>query len=250
MKILLVDSDAVVRCGLKAVLQPLRNVTICGEVANGVEGIRQSHELKPDVVISEFRLPGADGAILTRRILKVHPEQKILIFDCVESGSDIRRLLLAGIEGLVSKADPVSELVNALDAFENNRTYFTTAIENAMSSEFLHPVPASEGPNSLPASEGPHCPRLTLRELEVAQLLAEGKVTKEIATILGTTTSTAATHRTNVMRKLGAHNLAQMTLKAIAEGIINVPRFTLDPRAVIGGKTQSVADENVAKAAA
>jgi DNA-binding NarL/FixJ family response regulator len=174
--------------------------------------------------------------------LKVHPEQKVLIFDCVESRSDIRRLLLAGIEGLVSKADPVSELVNALGAFENNRTYFTTAIENAMISEFLQPLPASVVPHSLPANAEPHCPRLTLRELEVAQLLAEGKVTKEIATILGTTTSTAATHRTNVMRKLGAHNLAQTTLKAIAEGIIDVPRFTLDPKVV--------ADENVAQAAA
>jgi len=241
MKILLVDSDSVVRCGLKSVLQPLSDVTICGESSNGISGIRQSHELKPDVVISEFRLPGADGAILTRRILKVHPEQKVLIFDCVESRSDIKRLLLAGIEGLVSKADPLSELVNALDAFENNRTYFTTAIENAMISEFLQP---------LPASEGPHSPRLTLRELEVAQLLAEGKVTKEIATMLGTTTSTAATHRTNVMRKLGAHNLAQMTLKAISEGIIDVPRFTLGPTVIVGGKTQSAAGENVAKAAA
>lgn len=241
MKILLVDSDPLVRLGLKSVLQPLKSVTVCGESSNGISGIKKSDELKPDVVISEFRLPGADGAILTRRILKMHPEQKILIFDCVESEAVIRKLLLAGIEGLVSKADPLSELVNALDAFENNRTYFTTAVENAMISEFLQPLP----PNA-----GPICSHLTLREQEVAQLLAEGKVTKEIGSILGTTTSTAATHRTNVMRKLGAHNLAQMTMKAISEGIIEVPRFTIDPKVIMGSRTHSAAGQSVAKAAA
>jgi DNA-binding NarL/FixJ family response regulator len=214
---------------------------ICGESRDGLEAIRKSHDLRPNVIISDFRLPSANSIILTRRVLKLHPEQKILIFASIESQPEIRALLAAGIQAFVSRNDPATEILCAIEALRNNRTYFTSKIENTIIAEFLRPRIADPDVDRTPT--------LTLREQEVAQLLAEGKVTKEIATLLGMSFKTAATHRSNVMRKLEAHNQAQMTLKAIARGIIEVPVLRLGPQLVDGRRTFA-REETFAKAAA
>src|SRR5947209_20594937 len=106
MNILLVDSYDVVRIGLRAVLRPLSNVTICGEAADGIDAIHKSHQLHPDIIITDFRLPSANAIIVTRRVLRAHPEQKVLVFASTESESAIRSLLRAGIQGLVSRSEP------------------------------------------------------------------------------------------------------------------------------------------------
>ena len=240
-RILLVDSYDVVRCGLKVLLRQAKNLAVCGEAADGIEAVRKSDELRPDIIIADFRLPGANGIILTRRVLKAHPEQKILIFACVESQPAIRDLLRAGIQGLVSRTEPAVEVLNAIEALGNNRTYFTSAIQMSIIAEYLSP--------HIPARETEPHDRLTPRQEEVTQLLVEGKVTKEIASILDITVKTAATHRAAVMRKLGAHNLAQMTLKAISEGIIEVPRLPSRFELIEGGVVQP-RRESFARAAA
>src|SRR5581483_8318185 len=116
LKILLVDSYDIVRCGLKALLRSASNFVICGESADGIDAIRKAHELHPDVIITDFRLPSANGIILTRRVLKAHPEQKVLIFASIESQADVRALLRAGVQGLVSRSEPAEEILNALEA--------------------------------------------------------------------------------------------------------------------------------------
>lgn len=240
-RILLVDSNDLVRCGLKVLLRSLRDVSICGESRDGLEAIRKSSDLHPDIIISDFRLPSANSIIVARRVLRSHPEQKMLIFASIESRSAIRELLVAGVQALVMRNDPAAEVLFAIEALRSNRTYFTAEVENAIIAEFLRPESA------MPQSARGHA--LTLREQEVAQLLAEGKVTKEIATILGMSFKTAATHRSNVMRKLEAHNQAQMTLKAISRGIIDVPVLRLGPQLVEGGRAFSK-PETMARAAA
>lgn len=240
-RILIVDSNEVVRCGLKVLLRSLKDATVCGESKDGLDAIRKSHELRPNIIISDFRLPSANSVILTRRILKLHPEQKILIFASIEVQPEIRALLAAGIQALVSRNDPAEEILCAIEALRDNRTYFTSKIENTIIAEFLRPRIANSDVERRQA--------LTLREQEVAQLLAEGKVTKEIAALLGMSFKTAATHRSNVMRKLEAHNQAQMTLKAISRGIIEVPVLRLGPQLVDGRRTLAK-QETFAKAAA
>jgi DNA-binding NarL/FixJ family response regulator len=240
-RILLVDSNEVVRCGLKVLLRSLRDVGICGESKDGLDAIQKSHELKPDIIITDFRLPSANSVIVTRRVLRRHPEQKILVFASIESRSAIRALLIAGVQGLVLRNDPAEEVLFAIESLRNNRTYFTSDVEDAIITEFLRPESATPELDRRQA--------LTLREQEVAQLLAEGKVTKEIATILGMSFKTAATHRSNVMRKLEAHNQAQMTLKAIATGIIDVPVLRLGPQVIEGGRAFAK-HESFARAAA
>jgi two-component system, NarL family, nitrate/nitrite response regulator NarL len=214
-RILLVDEHEVTRIGLKALLSSLKSVTVCGESGDGIDAIRKAHELNPDIIILDHCISKANGSIVTRRVLKRHPEQKVLIFGVTESKNTVRDLLQAGIKGFVSKADPEMDILCAIDALQQNRTYFTSYVEKLILDEYLHPRTSSETQDDY----------LSLREQEVLQLLAEGTVTKDVALVLGISTKTAETHRSNIMRKLGVHNLAQVTIYAVAHHILKVPVY-------------------------
>src|SRR5262245_37106427 len=128
-RILLADEHEVTRIGLKALLSPVKSVTVCGEAGDGLDAIRKAHELRPDIIILDHWISKANGSIVTRRVLKEHPEQKILIFGVIESKNTMRDLLQAGIKGLVSKTDPEMDILCAIDALQQNRTYFTSYVE-------------------------------------------------------------------------------------------------------------------------
>jgi len=238
-RILLADDHELVRSGLKAVIQSQSDLTICGESDDGIDTIRQAARMKPDIIIADPWLPGANGVILTRRILQHRPKQKILIFATLDSNGPVRDLLQAGVKGVVLKSDGVADILEAIRALQMDRTYFTSSIESVILREYLELVPQA-------APEQP-ATCLTLRELEVAQLLAEGRVTKEIGAILGTSVKTAATHRSNLMRKIGAHNLAQMTLYAVSHHLIDAPIFQILAKVVEFKQPES---QTAAKAAA
>jgi DNA-binding NarL/FixJ family response regulator len=215
-RILLVDEHEVTRIGLKALLSQLKSVTVCGESGDGIDAIRKAHELNPDIMILDHCISKANGSIVTRRVLKEHPEQKVLIFGVTESKNTVRDLLQAGIKGFVSKSDPEMDILCAIEALQQNRTYFTSDVEKLILDEYLHPrMTTSETQDGY----------LSLREQEVLQLLAEGTTTKDVALALGISVKTAETHRSNIMRKLGVHNLAQVTVYAVAHHILKVPIF-------------------------
>jgi DNA-binding NarL/FixJ family response regulator len=238
-RILLADDHELVRSGLKAVLQSESDLAICGESGDGMDTILQAARLKPDIIIADPWLPGANGVILTRRILERRPKQKVLIFGTLDSNAPVRDLLQAGVQGVVLKTDAVADILEAIRALQMDRTYFTSSIESAILREYLGLVPR-RAPEQLVTC-------LTLRELEVAQLLAEGRVTKEIGEILGTSVKTAATHRSNLMRKIGVHNLAEMTLYAISHHLIEAPTFQILAKVVELRQPES---QTAAKAAA
>ena len=218
-RILLADDHELVRSGLKAVLESEPDLTVCGESGDGIDTIRLAAQSKPDIIIADPWLPGANGVILTRRILESRPSPTVLMFGTLDSNEPVRDLLQAGVKGVVLKTDGVEDILDAIRALRMDRTYFTSAIESVILREYLGLVPQT-APEQPAAS-------LTLREQEVAQLLAEGRVTKEIGEILGTSVKTAATHRSNLMRKIGVHNLAQMTLYAISHHLIEAPTFQI-----------------------
>jgi len=217
-RILLADDHEVVRSGLKAVLRFERDITICGEASDGMDTIRQANQLRPNIIIADPWLPGANGIVLTRQILERCPKQRILIFGTFESVSTLRDLLLAGVKGVVLKTDAAADILDAISALRRDRTYFTSSIESVILHDYLRPAA------SVPSTEGVET-ALTLREQEVAQLLAEGRATKEIGTMLGISHKTAATHRSNLMRKAGVHNVAEITRYAISHRLIEVPVF-------------------------
>ena len=238
-RILLADDHELVRSGLKAVLQSESDLTICGECGDGIDTIEQAARLKPDIIIADPWLPGANGIILTRRILERRPKQKVLIFGTIDSNAPVRDLLQAGVKGVVLKTDALADLLEAIRALQMDRTYFTSFIESVILREYIGLIP--QGAPAQPVT----C--LTLREMEVAQLLAEGRVTKEIGEILGTSVKTAATHRSNLMRKIGVHNLAEMTLYAISNHLIEAPTFHILAKVIEFAQPEN---QSAAKAAA
>jgi DNA-binding NarL/FixJ family response regulator len=218
-RILLAHKHEVVRIGIRALLGALKDVTVCGEAADGLEAIERAHQLRPDIVIADLGMPRANGIIVSRRILESYPRQKLLILGLVESKLVVRDLLEAGVCGLISKTDPAVAVVNAVQALRRNRTYFTRFVDALMLEEYLCPA-GSDGAR-------PGSGSLSLRQQEVLQLLAEGQATKEVATTLGISTKTAETHRNTLMRKLRLHNSAQLTLYAVSHYVLDVPIFHL-----------------------
>lgn len=213
-RILIADDHELVRCGLKAVLQPLTDVVVCGEAVDGMDAIEKAQQLKPDIIIMDIGMRRANGAIAAQRILERNRQQKVLIFGVIKSEEAIRYLLRAGIQGVVSKNDPASDILNAVEALRRDRVYFTARVEEMILSKYFH---TQNGPVH---DQKPCSPTLSLREQEVIQLLAEGDTTRRVAATLGISHKTAATHRSNLMRKLHIHNLAEVTLYAISHNIV------------------------------
>jgi len=219
-RILIADAEALVRLGMKAVFQSVKDVVVCGEATNGIDAIRKAHQLNPDIIVADPWLPGANGVILTRRTLEQHPKQKVLIFGDLVPEVMVSQLFRAGAKGLLLKTDPAVDLIDAIQALRQDRLYFTPSVEEAILGQYLR----SDAP---PVECTPTTNHLTLREQEVAQLLAEGKASKEVGDILGISFRTAATHRSNLMRKLSVHNSAELTLYAAAHQLIQVPRLSV-----------------------
>ena len=220
LRVLLADDQALVRLGIRAVFQGLNDVIVCGEATNGIDAIRKAHEVRPDIIIADPWLPGANGVVLTKRVLKRHPRQKVLIFADLLPDAMVYQLWCAGVKGLVLKTDPTADLIEATQAFRQDRLYFSRSVVAATIGNHLRP--------DCPSVEyTPTAHHLTLREQEVAQLLAEGKTSKEAGDILGISYGTANTHRSNLMRKLGIHNCAALTLYAATHLLIKDPRLAV-----------------------
>jgi DNA-binding NarL/FixJ family response regulator len=214
-RILLAHDLEIVRLGIRELLRPFSDLIVCGEAADGWEAIQKSDQLKPDVVMVRLSIPKANGLIVSCRIRRYHPEQKVLILGMIESKPIARDLLRAGVRGFISDNDRGAEIVSAVEAVRCSRTYFDRAISDILIEDYLHPnwPGGVEVDNNL----------LSHREHEVLQLLAEGRTTKEVATALGISTMTAGTHRNTIMRKLRLHNVAQLVRYAVSQNIIGVP---------------------------
>jgi len=168
--------------------------------------------LKPDIVILDLAMPFLNGLDATRQILKENEDQKVLILTMSDSEQLIREVLAAGARGFVLKSDASKDLVAGIEALERHRTYFTSRVQNILDSYFG-------------SSDMSNLPTLTNREREVLQLIAEGKTTKEVASILGCSVKTAETHRSNFMRKLHLHSVSEVVLYAVRNFIIRVDQL-------------------------
>lgn len=214
-RILLAHDLEIVRLGVRELLRPLSDLVVCGEAVDGWEAIRKADQLKPDIVMVRLSIPGANGVIVSYRIRRYHPEQKMLILGAIKSKAVIRKLLRAGVRGFISDSDSGADIVSTVEAVRSNHTYFDRAVSDILIEDYLHPRWCS----GLEADNG----LVSHRELEVLQLLAEGRTTKEVATTLGISIATAGTHRNTIMRKLRLHNVAQLVRYAVSQNIIGVP---------------------------
>jgi DNA-binding NarL/FixJ family response regulator len=186
---------------------------VCGEASDGREAVECVSRLKPDVLLLDIGMPNLNGLDAARQILAMAPEARILILTVHDSEQMVREVLAAGASGFLLKSDAGRDLVAAVEALKSGRTFFTSKVEQMMLDGYLRP------PNE---SGAPVQGVLTPREREVIQLVAEGKTTKEIATALHLSVKTAETHRTNLMRKLDLHSVADLTLYAVRNGIVHI----------------------------
>lgn len=216
LRILIADDHEVVRRGLCTLLQTHEGWEICGEAKDGREVVEMAKQLKPDVVILDVGMPNLNGLAATRQLARQNPHQKIIVLTITDSDQVIREALDAGARGFVLKSDAARDLVSAVEALQRNRMFFTPRVDDMVLAGFLDKGHSGENGGS------PKLPKLTPREREVVQLLAEGKSSKEVACLLNLSTKTAETHRSNIMRKLGFHSIRDVVVYAIKNNIIQV----------------------------
>jgi DNA-binding NarL/FixJ family response regulator len=219
-RILVADDHEVVRRGLCALLQSRPEWEICGEAADGREAVEKARSLKPDAVIIDIGMPTLNGLEATRQILKANPEVEVLVLTLHDSDQMIREVLDAGARGFLLKSDAARDLISAVQALHRGNTYFTSRVAEMVLEGYLQPKPSSFPIARLHS-------RLTSREREVVQLIAEGKSTKEVAVALGLSVKTAETHRSNIMRKLELHSVSDLVLYAVRNNIVNVVQPSL-----------------------
>ncbi len=214
LRILVADDHDILRRGLKQLLTSHAGWQVCAEARTGREAVSLAEEHKPDIVVIDISMPDLNGLEAARRIRKALPKTGIIILSLHFSDQLLKDIVEAGARAYVMKADADRDLVNAVEALSNHRTFFTARAAEMLLNDFSDRV---SSPIQPPASPRSH---LTSREREIVQLLAEGKSSKEVASVLGISVKTAETHRANIMRKLQVHSVSELVRYAIKNSII------------------------------
>jgi DNA-binding NarL/FixJ family response regulator len=214
-RILVADDHEVVRRGLCALLRNQPEWEVCGEACDGREAVEKVLSLRPEVVIIDIGMPNLNGLEATRQILKANPRIKVLVLTLHDSDQVVQEVLNAGARGFLLKTDAARDLVAAVEAVRRGKTYFTPKVAAMVLDGYLR---RENGTATAP----PVRSRLTPREREVVQLLAEGKSSKEVAVALGLSLKTAETHRSNIMRKLELHSVSDLVLYAVRNNIVHL----------------------------
>jgi len=213
VRIIIADDHDLMRRGVKALLQSHAGWEVVGEAHTGREAVSKAEELKPDVVILDISMPDLNGIEAARRIRKSSPSTEVLILSVHYSDQLIREILEAGVRGYIVKSDSDRDLVIAVETLANHKPFFTPRATEVILSNFNGPRAGGDLPESVRD-------RLTSREREIVQLLAEGKSSKEVASSLCISVKTAETHRANIMRKLQLHTVTDLVRYAVRNQII------------------------------
>ena len=201
--VLLVDDHALVRRGFRRMLEDDAEIEVLGEASDGHDAVEAAARLHHAVVVMDFALPSMNGAVATRLILKDSPQTAVLMLSMHSEASFVRTCLEAGARGYLLKNAMDLELVAAVK-------------QVAGGARVLDPRLGAVAESASAA------PALSTRELEVLQLIVNGKSNKDIATVLGLSANTVAVHRANIMQTLGIHNTAELVVYAIREGLVSI----------------------------
>ncbi len=218
LRILIADDHEVARRGIRTLLENHPGWEVCGEAKDGREAVEFASTMSPDLILLDIGMPVLNGLEAARKILATSPDAAILILTMHDSDEVIRAVLRAGVRGFLLKSDAGLDLVAAVEALQGQRTFFTIRVHQLVLNGFLKREDGKE--KKEPLDDAGQV--LTAREREVIQLLAEGKTSKEVALTLNLSVKTAETHRTNLMRKLDLHSVADLTRYAVRNGIVQV----------------------------
>jgi DNA-binding NarL/FixJ family response regulator len=213
LRILIADDHDLVRRGVKALLESHEGWQICGEAKTGREAVTKAEELKPDIAILDISMPDLNGLEAARRIRKASTGTEVLILSIHYSDQLIRDIVDAGVRGYIVKSDSDRDLVIAVETLAKHQPFFTTHATEVILSDFNAGGRVTGVPEAIRD-------RLTSREREIVQMLAEGKSSKEIASSLSLSVKTVETHRANIMRKLDLHNVSELVRFAVRNQIV------------------------------
>jgi DNA-binding NarL/FixJ family response regulator len=205
ISVLLVDDHALVRRGFRRILEDESDITVVGEAGDGAEAVTLATDLQPMVIVMDCAMPGMNGLDATRKIIGNDPEALVLMLSMHPEETLVRQALDAGARGYVLKNAVDLELGTAIRRVVNGET--------VLDSQLKRPA----------ALKGKRNAGLTPRELEVLQMIVDGKSNKEIATALDLSANTVAVHRANMMDALGIHKAAELVVYAIRNGLVDLP---------------------------
>jgi DNA-binding NarL/FixJ family response regulator len=214
LKILVADDHDIVRTGMKALMEDQPGWQVVAEAGTGRQAVDKAKAAAPDVCVLDVTMPELNGLEAARQIKKLLPNVEILILTVHESEQIASEVLKVGARGYILKSDAGRELVAAVKAVAAHKNYFTSRIAQMVSDSTL-----KEGAQSIEAEDIGS--RLTPREKEIVQLLAEGKSNKEAASALNISVKTVETHRTNIMRKLRFHSVGELVRYAVRNNIVS-----------------------------
>ena len=213
LRILLADDHTVMRAGLRALLERQPNLEIVGEAQDGRQTVELASVQVPDVVVMDIAMPNLNGIEATRRMISKHSSISVVILSMYSDESYVMRALEAGARAYLLKDSTVTDIVRAIEAVSQGKSFFSPKISRILAEEYVRVLKQKGVADSYEL--------LTVREREILQLLAEGKTNKEVANALNISLYTAETHRGNILQKLGLHSTAELVLYAVRKGIIS-----------------------------
>ncbi len=213
IRILLADDHTVMRDGLRALLEKQADMAVVAEAADGRESVRLAEEESPDVVVMDIGMPNMNGIEATRRIVAARPHTGVVILSMHQDESYVLRSLKAGAKGYLLKDSLRSEVIEAIRAVAQGRSYLTRKISRILQEDYVTEMERRGLEDSYDL--------LTDREREVLQMVAEGHTNKEVAGALNVSLTTVETHRTHILQKLGLHSVPDLVLYAVRKGIIS-----------------------------
>jgi len=211
IKVLLAEDHTIVRKGLRSLLDGEADIQVVGEAEDGQQAVEKAQLLLPDVVLMDITMPVLNGLEATRQIKSLHPRIKVVVLTVHSTQEYVFQILQAGGSGYVLKQAAVSELIQAIRAVYQGDSYLSPSISRQVVDEY----------GRLAATMEDKFDKLTAREREVLQMVAEGRTNRQIAGLMHVTIKTVEAHRASLMNKLGLHSIAELTKYALRKGIAN-----------------------------
>jgi DNA-binding NarL/FixJ family response regulator len=215
IRVVLADDHSIVRKGLRAVLEEEAGIEVAAEASNGRDAVRACEEVRPNVAVVDIAMPQLNGIEAAVQIRKVSPSTAVIMLSMYSDETYIMRALTAGAKGYLPKDTAEEDVLPAIHAAVQGKSYFSPAIAKTLLEDYVRYLRQRKLEDTYDL--------LTEREREVLQLLAEGKSNKEAAGVLNLSLSTIETHRTNLMQKLNLHSTAEIVLYAVRKKIICAP---------------------------